>query len=129
MKEEMMNYFEENVSFIKHNNIHIKSIDKDKVELYANLTDESFNPYGSVHGGLIFGLADTAMGSLALLTGRKAVTVDSNISYLKPCKGKMIKCVATPVKVGKTIAVFSANIYNDKDELAAVVNGNFMFIE
>lgn len=129
MKEQMMNYFEENVSFIKHNNIHIKSIDKDKVELYANLTDESFNPYGSVHGGLIFGLADTAMGSLALLTGRKAVTVDSNISYLKPCKGKMIKCVATPVKVGKTIAVFSANIYNDKDELAAVVNGNFMFIE
>lgn len=127
-KENMLKYFDSFNGFIKHNNIHIESLEDDKAVLYADLSDNSLNPGGIVHGGLLFGLADSAMGSLAYLTKKPAVTIDSTINYLKPCKGKVVKCIATPVKVGKTIAVYKAEIYNEKEELSAVVTANYMFI-
>lgn len=127
-KENMLKYFDSFKGFIKHNNIHIESLDDDKAVLYVDLSEDSMNPGGIAHGGLLFGLADTAMGTLAYLTKKVAVTIDSNINYLKPCTGKKVKCVATPVKVGKTIAVYKAEIYNEKGELSVVVTANYMFV-
>ncbi len=127
-KENMLKHFDSFSGFIKHNNIHIESLEDDKAILYVDVNDNSLNPGGIVHGGLLFGLADSAMGTLAYLAKKAAVTIDSNINYLKPCKGNVVKCVATPVKVGKTIAVYKAEIYNEKEELSAVVTANYMFI-
>ena len=69
------------------------------------------------------------MGTLASLTGRKVVTIDSSISYLRPCAGDKIVCVAEPVKVGMTIGVYKANIYNSKDDLAATVTASYYFLD
>ena len=69
------------------------------------------------------------MGTLCYATGTKGVTIDSNISYLKPCKGDKIRCIATVVKVGKTIGVYKAEIYNNKNELSAIATANYMFLK
>ena len=121
-------YFDELDGFIKHNKITLDSLEEDKAVFYAEIDNHSLNPSGIVHGGLIFGLADTAMGSLAYATGRIAVTIDSNISYVKAIKGKRIKCISTPIKVGHTIGFYKSEIYNDKDELCATVNANYIFL-
>lgn len=128
-KENIIKYFDKEKGFIKHNFIHIEKLEDNLAILYADIKESSLNPNGTVHGGLIFALADTAIGTLCYSTGVKAVTVDSNISYLKPCKGNIIRCVATPIKVGKTIGVYKADIYNSKDELSAVVTANYMFLK
>lgn len=128
-KKSILENFENYEGFIKYNNIHIESLEKDEAVLYANIDKNSMNPNEIVHGGLIFGLADTAMGTLCFLTGRRAVTIDSTINYLKPCQGNIIKCIATPIKVGKTIAVYKADIYNSKNELAAIITANYMFLK
>lgn len=128
-KENVIKNFEKVEGFIKYNNIHLESIEDNKVVMYAKITKKSLNPYDIVHGGLIFGLADTAMGTLCIINGKKGVTVDTNINYLKPCTGDIIKCVATPIKEGATIGVYKAEIYNSKDELAAVLTANFMFMK
>ena len=128
-KENIIKYFDKVKGFNKHNNFHIEELTDDKVILYADIDENSMNPNNTVHGGLIFALCDTAMGTLCYATGTKGVTVDSNISYLKPCTGKKLKCVAIPVKIGKTIGVYKAEIYNEKDELAAISTANYMFIK
>ena len=127
-KENIIKYFNKFEGFIKHNNIYLDSLDEDKAVLYAKITEDSLNPGEIVHGGLLFGLSDTAMGALCYLTGKKVVTVNSSINYLKPCVGEKIKCIATPIKTGKSIGVYKAEIYNEDDELAAVVTGTFMFL-
>jgi uncharacterized protein (TIGR00369 family) len=127
-KDNIIKYFNKFEGFIKHNDIYLDSLDDDRAVLYANISKNSINPGGIVHGGLLFGLGDTAMGALCYLTGRTAVTIDSNINYLKPCKGKKVKCVATPIKVGNTIGVYKADIYNENDELSVVITGTFMFL-
>ncbi len=115
--------------FMKHNGLYIEKLTKEKSIMSVDITENSLNPSGIVHGGLVFGLADTAMGAVAYLTGRKVVTVDSNINYLKPCHGKKITCIAEPIKVGKTIGVYQANIYNEGHNLAATVIGTYFFLD
>ena len=127
--ENIKKYFDEQDGFIKHNKIHLDSLEEDKAVFSAELDNHSLNPGGIVHGGLIFGLADTAMGSLAYSTGKIAVTIDSNISYVKAIKGKKVKCVSTPVKIGHTIGFYKSEIFNEKDELCATVSANYMFLD
>ena len=128
-KENIIEYFDKIEGFNKYNQIKLESLKDDEAILYINLSNNSLNPNGTVHGGLIFSLADTAIGTLCYSTGRKGVTVDSNISYLLPCTGNTIKCIAKPLKVGKTIGFYRAEIFNSDGKLAAVATANYMFLK
>lgn len=127
--QEIISTFEDKKSFFTNNNFHIVNCEGDVFEIRADLTDYSFNPYGFAHGGLIFGLGDTAMGMLARKTGKKAVTRSANISYLKPALGKYITAKAEIVKAGLKVCLLKADIYNDKEEIVAVMTADYYFID
>ena len=110
--------------FNYHNGIIIDKVSKDVVEAHVDTTKESLNIWGIVHGGLIFGLADIAIGVLCYANGHESVTIDSNVNYLKPLK-KYAKAVATIIKQGKTISLYKADIFNEKEELCATVTMNY----
>lgn len=133
MSEEIFNkikeYIDETPGFIKHSNIKVEEIKENYSKCYVDITEDSLNPSGIAHGGLIFTLADTAMGVAARTTGRNIVTLNAQIDYLKPGKGKRITCTAEPLKVGKTTAVYRANIYTEENTLIASVTGTFFFID
>lgn len=129
MYQQIKNYIENTDGFIKHNGMHVSEITDTECTMYIDLSENSLNPNGTAHGGLIFGLADTTMGLLARTTGRNVVTINSQIDYLKPCKGSKITCVAEALKVGKTTAVYRSNIYNEDNILAATVTGTYFFID
>lgn len=127
--EEQLKRMETEDGFFKHNNYHIHSINEKKVVLRADLTQNSNNPYGYVHGGLIFGLTDTVMGMLAAAGGKKAVTIDSNISYLKPGNGKYLIAEAEIIKAGKKICFLNSQVFNDKEELIATANSTYYYVK
>ncbi len=129
MYKEIIDYIENNPGFIKHNNIHIEEIKDNYAKCYVEITEDSLNPSGIAHGGLLFGLADSTMGIAARTNGKNVVTINAQIDYLKPGKGKKIICISEPLKVGKTTAVYRANIYTEKDILVASVTGTFFFID
>ena len=125
--EKIMKNFNDNNGFVSYNNIVIDELKEGYAKLHVDLTKDALNPSNMAHGGLIFGLADTAMGTVAYTTGRKAITVNAQIDYLKQCKGKRITAVAEPLKVGRNIAVYRAHVYTDEDVLSATVTGTFCF--
>lgn len=122
MKEN--NIFEDE-GFISHNNYKLKSLTEDKVELTVELTKKGFNPYNIAHGGLIFGLADTAIGILVSYNKLPAITLSSNINFIRPGIGKYLKATAEMIKRGKKICFCKATVYNDKEEIIAVVEANY----
>ena len=128
-KDEIINYYNKTNGFSTYNNIVIDSIENDNVVLSCETSEKSMNPLNLVHGGLIFGIGDNACGVLAFLKGTKAVTVNSTIDYLKPCTGKRVKCIAYPIKEGKTIGVYKADIYNDSDELVSIMTCTYYFLK
>lgn len=123
-----MDLVNEQNGFLKHNDIIILESNEKTSKVKMNISENSLNPYGIVHGGLIFSMGDTVMGITIRSTGRDAVTLDGTINYLKPGKGKYLIATSEVIKVGKTTSVLMANIYNDKEELIAVMSATYYFI-
>ena len=75
------NAVKNDTGFVHNNNIEVVEVGEEYAVMEATITDESKNLYGIVHGGFIFGLADSVCGLACFATGRTAVTVDANINY------------------------------------------------
>ena len=129
MSEEDFNISFTNNGFIKNNHYQLEKIEDDKVVLSAEIMDDSKNPYGIPHGGFIFGLGDTAMGIAARNTGKKAVTLNANITFLRPAKGNYLKAEAIIVKDGKTTAFIKCNIFDNENRQIASMDSNYYYID
>lgn len=123
-EKEINKEFERVNDFSYHNGIVIDKVSKERVEAHVDVKKESLNIWGILHGGLIFGLADNAIGVLCYANGHESVTIDSNVNYLKPIK-KYAKAIATVIKQGKTISLYKADIFNEKEELCATITMNY----
>lgn len=64
----MENIRNESNGFIQHNGIRIVSVDPEKSVLEAEVTDNSRNVWGNVHGGFLYTMADTAARVLARIS-------------------------------------------------------------
>ena len=114
--------------FVKCNNYNVIKVEEHYCEMEAVINDSSKNPYGIAHGGFIFGLADTAAGIAAMTDERTALTVNSNIDYLKPGKGDKLIAKATAIKSGKSISVVEVLIYDSDLELISKASVTYFYI-
>ena len=114
--------------FIKANNYNILKVENNYCEMEGIITESSMNHLGIVHGGYIFGLADTTAGIAAMSEGRNVVTIDSNISYFKKALGNKIIAIAKPLKIGKTISVYEVTINNEQNDLLAKATITYYYI-
>lgn len=87
------------------------------------LSEKHNNPMGTVHGGLIFGLADTIGGRAAMSFGDKVVTLNANICYLNPAANtEYIEAEATAIRNGRTTAIYDVMIRTAEGIDVAKVN-------
>lgn len=128
-KDSILEKMETEEGFFNHNNYHVVENSEDSVIIEAALTEEAMNPYGIAHGGFIFGLGDVAMGVLAIKKGKRAVTLDANIKYLKPGRGKKLFAQGKIIKDGDNIIFLEANIYNDEEILVAKMTGTYYYLK
>ena len=87
--------------------------------LELQVTEQLLNPKGTVHGGTLFALCDSAVGTYITLQNQWAVTLDSTIHF-SDLPFAAIRC--WPVferKKGRTVSTFSVEVYNDKDKSIA----------
>ncbi len=115
--------------FFRHNKYRIIEANEENIEIKVELNENSMNPYGFAHGAIIFGLGDTVMGMIARSKGRKALTRNANITFLRPGAGKYLLAKGEIVKDGKTACYLRANIYNDKEQLIAAMTSDFYYID
>ena len=64
-------------AFMLHNYIELERVEKDRAVFKLDIRPESYNPYGLIHGGAIYTLADNATGAAAHSDGRYYVTQTS----------------------------------------------------
>lgn len=122
------NLFTKKEGFIKYNHMYLISLEEEHLEVGVDLNKDTENPNHTTHGGLIFSLADTAMGLHILARGKKCVTINASINYIRPGVGKKLIACATPVKRGKTIEVYNTEIKDEQNNLIAVANGSYFII-
>lgn len=76
--------------FLQHNNLEITEIKPGYAKIELHVDPKVLNPYGIVHGGILFSMADTAAGTACLASGRECVTLNSSINFIKPGHGKRL---------------------------------------
>lgn len=99
-----------------------KKQDDQHLEIRIPIQDLFINSAGVVHGGVISSLADVAMVNLVPANKdgiQQVVTVDLNISFLKPAAGSQLTAKAKIEKAGKTLVHTECLIYNDQEEMVA----------
>ena len=69
--------------FATYNHIEAEFVEPDHAIFKLEIRPESKNPYGIVHGGAIYTMADNATGYAAHTDGRSYVTQGSSMHFLR----------------------------------------------
>ena len=128
MEDKIIESFNSAKGYIKANGFKIVELDKEHCKMKYEVSEDGLNPYGIVHGGVLFGLADTCAGALAFMSGRIPLTTNSSINYLNQASCKTLIAEATILKEGKNIGYYNVNIYDENSKLLVQSNVN-MFLK
>ena len=96
--------------FIQHNNMRVTELDENRCEAELIVTEHAYNPFGTVHGGALFTLADLCCGVAARADGRHYVTENADIAYLRPAAGDKITAVAEILHRGRSRCVIEVRL-------------------
>ncbi|MCC8152528.1 MAG: PaaI family thioesterase [Lachnospiraceae bacterium] len=103
-----------NTGFIKEIGFETTEIREGYARGEVTLAPKHGNPIGSIHGGVIFTIADTIGGAAATSRGRFVTTLSGNINYLRPAIGsKKLFAESSEIKVGKNVCVYDVMITDD----------------
>lgn len=69
-------------AFTEHNFYELESVETDRAVYRLDIRPESLNPYGMVHGGALYTMADDAAGTAAHSDGRHYVTQHGDLHFL-----------------------------------------------
>jgi acyl-CoA thioesterase len=114
----------------------IKLIELGPGSATAELTpDENMvNAHGTVHGGIIFSLADYVFAAASNSYGRTSVGVNNNVNFMSAGKlGQTLTATAKEIKKTNRLAWYSIHVYSGEDLIATmeamVYRKNQSFVE
>ena len=87
---------------------------RDRAEVRAEITEDSLNAMQTVHGGLMFVMAEVAAGLVTRNDGRKYVTLDSSFRFLRGSSAKNIQGLAKITKRGKNVCFYKSRGRGDR---------------
>jgi uncharacterized protein (TIGR00369 family) len=89
------------------------------VEAVLDAGPRHLNRHGTVHGGALATLVDSAMGAAVADAGSEApVTIEMKVTYLEPAQPGRVTARATVRKRGRRVTIVEAEVEQD-DELVA----------
>ena len=102
----------------------IETVEPDKVVLAMEVTPKVHQYIGIMNGGVSLFLSETAASIGAVinadLTKVSPVGVEINANHLRAVSRGVIKAEAKPVYTGRTMAVWSVEITNDRGKLVCI---------
>jgi uncharacterized protein (TIGR00369 family) len=104
--------------------VHGRTADDGTARLELDATEEHLNEAGTVHGGVLATLVDTAMGqAVRSLTGEGDVPATSQLTltYLRPGKPGRLQATGRVSKQGDHLTVCEADVEQDGRTLVHAV--------
>ena len=116
--------------FVKLTGIGNVEVDEGYAKGEIEIKPVHLNPIGTVHGGVLFTLADTIGGLASISRGGFSTTVSSDIVYLNPTmNSKKLIAESTEIKHGKRMSTIDTMIYDDNGSKIAKVTGVFYYLK
>jgi len=103
--------------------IQLLDVSEGKAKAMLAITEHHRNSAGTVHGGVIFTLADFAFAAAAHSHGTVAVAINSSISFFKAASEGMLYAEAREISIHPKLASYIVDVTNDKNDLIASFQG------
>ncbi len=116
-------------AFANYNGVFIDTIGEDHAEGHMEIKSESLNPYGMVHGGAYFTLADVTAGYAAKSNGKKYVTQQSSTSFLRPVSKGTIFSEAIVLNRSQNFCIVDVKIFDERRRLSFCGNFNYYLVD
>ncbi len=89
-----------------------------------------YNPFSTVHGGILSTLLDTTMTAAVLSSlpiGKSCSTLEMKVNFVRPVTGKsgLMCCRAEMIHSGKRTATASGKIFDDRERLVGHGTGTW----
>ena len=109
------------MNLLEHLNIQIKQTSPEQVELALVVRDIHKQPFGIMHGGMNGVLIETACSLGAnqnVKSNEYCVGVDLQVNHLRAVTSGELTIRAIPDKVGRTVQVWQASVYQKEQKIA-----------
>lgn len=84
------------------------------------------NPNGTLYGGVLYSMADSAMEAACVVYGKEVLTLDLSMNYLRPAfRDTVIECRAKVIHNGRTTMVVLCDLYDNNARYLAHGKGTF----
>ena len=114
-----------------HLGFKIKSVEHGQAVIEFDMKKHHTNTMGTLHGGVLCTIADTAMGVVfasMLEEGESLTTLELKINYLKPVwQGKLL-ALGKVVKKGRMTGLVECDIVDENEQLVARASSTYMAI-
>lgn len=120
----IVSHMMEHDAFSQWLGIEVKDIQPGYSQLEMTIRPEMLNGFHILHGGISYSLADSALAFASNSHGQQAVSVETSISHIKPCKnGDTIVATATEKSISRKIAIYQIEVHNQNKETIALFKG------
>ncbi len=103
--------------YMKANHIHLVEVEPNYAKLSMKITNSALNGFGYVHGGALFGLADTAAGVAAFTDGRSYVTQSGDFHFIGNVMSGEVYAEARVIHRGRTLAIVEVKVFAEYGKL------------
>lgn len=104
-----------------------------RVVATMEVTERHLSPNGTVHGGVLFTLVDTAMGKATMgvvAEGRTCVSIELSARYLRPVGTGRLVAEVTVLRAGRRVVHLEGRVRCEGDDRpVAVMTGSFAVID
>jgi uncharacterized protein (TIGR00369 family) len=102
----------------------ISEVDNGNAVFELKPAEYHYNPFATVHGGILSTLLDTAMTASVLSTLPKGIscsTIEIKVNFIKPVTAdtEVLRCEARPIHIGKTLATAEGRLHDKNGVLYA----------
>ena len=108
---------------------HLVEVDPGRAVIQLEAGEQHTNPMGTLHGGVVATIADTAMGiahGSLLGEGETSTTVDLKVNYLRPFWRGTLNARAKAIQHGRTLTYVECDVRDLEDNLVARASSTCM---
>ncbi|RQD81175.1 MAG: PaaI family thioesterase [Methanocalculus sp. MSAO_Arc2] len=110
-------------AFARENAIELIEVAPGRARVAMQISDRHKNSHGTVHGGALFTLADTAFALASNSHGIPAAAINAHISYLTAARKGILTADAEEFAKNPKLASYTVIITDEEDTKIAIFQG------
>ena len=110
-------------TFAQEAGIELMEVSEGRAAVKMAIADRHKNSHGTVHGGAIFTLADTAFALASNSHGVPAAAINAHISYVKSATSGTLFAQAEEFSINPKIATYTVRVTDEDGENIAIFQG------